>query len=123
MEPSDSIAKLGLPRWYERQLIEAHAWLVTCILSAVVIAASFEGLSLHKLEWEAIFRLILVLAAAPLGWYAWGRYGVLMTEAMRISGKATCSACQTYGRLQVRGTASKSIPVTCRHCGHSWVIE
>ena len=123
MEPSDSIAKLGLPRWYERQLIEAHAWLITCILCGVVIAASFEGLDLHRLEWEPVLRLVFVFAATPLGWYAWGRYGVLMTQAMHISGKATCPACETYGRLQVRSTTNKSIPVSCRSCGHSWVIE
>lgn len=123
MEPSDSIARLGLPRWYERQLIEAHAWLITCILCGVVIAASLEGLDLHNLDWAPVLRLAFVIAAAPLGWYALRRYRVVMTEAMRISSKATCTACGTYGRLEVASRAGKSMPVRCRHCGHAWMIE
>ena len=27
MEPADSIGRLGFARWYERRLIEGHAWL------------------------------------------------------------------------------------------------
>jgi len=122
MEPSDSIARLGLARWYERQLIESHAWLVTCILCAVVIAASLEGLNLHQVALEPVLRLVFIFAAAPLGWHAWSRYRNLMTEAMRISGKSTCTACGTYGRLQVLGAAGKSMSVSCRACGHAWVI-
>lgn len=29
MEPAESIVRLGFSRWYERQLIESHAYLVT----------------------------------------------------------------------------------------------
>jgi hypothetical protein len=123
MEPSDSIAKLGLPRWYERQLIEAHAWLVTCILCGVVVAASLEGLSLRAHGWEPVLRLVFVVAAAPLGWHAWSRYRNLMTRAMRVSDGAICSACGTHGHLQVVGSAGGSISVRCRNCSHAWVIE
>ena len=38
MEPARSIGKLGFRRWYERQLIESHAWLITCFLCALAIA-------------------------------------------------------------------------------------
>lgn len=123
MEPSDSIIRLGLSRWYERQLIESHAWLVTCILCAVVIAACLEGLNLRRLGLETVLRLVFMYAAGPLGWHAWKRYRGLMAEATRVSSKSTCASCGTYGRLQVVGSAGKLMSVTCRECGHAWVID
>ena len=36
------IRKLGFRRWYERLLIEAHAWLVSCFLALVLAVALFE---------------------------------------------------------------------------------
>ncbi|MGH8742527.1 MAG: hypothetical protein ACREUN_16515, partial [Burkholderiales bacterium] len=41
-EPARSIERMGFKRWYERQLLESHAWLVTCILSAFAICAALE---------------------------------------------------------------------------------
>ena len=41
-EPARSIEKLGFKRWYERQLIESHAWLVSCILCSLAICAVLE---------------------------------------------------------------------------------
>ena len=43
MEPADSIRRLGFWRWYERQLIEAHAWFITgfiCIVSIFITVKS-----------------------------------------------------------------------------------
>jgi hypothetical protein len=47
-EPARSIGKLGFRKWYERRLIESHAWLITCFLCALGIAASLEGLSFKR---------------------------------------------------------------------------
>ena len=33
MTPADGIRRLGFHRWYERQLIESHVYLVTGLLS------------------------------------------------------------------------------------------
>ena len=45
MEPVDSIGRLGFSRWYERRLIEAHAWFVSAFFCMVAIAACMEELS------------------------------------------------------------------------------
>ena len=39
MEPADSIRRLGFARWYERRLIEAHAWFVSGFFCMIAIAA------------------------------------------------------------------------------------
>ncbi len=45
MEPAAGIGKLGFSRWYERELIEGHAWLITCFLCMLAIAACVESMS------------------------------------------------------------------------------
>ena len=52
MEPARSIGRLGFRKWYERRLIESHAWLVTALLwthananaQPVTITASTAGM-------------------------------------------------------------------------------
>ena len=39
MEPADSICRLGFARWYERRLIEGHAWFITGFFCMIAIAA------------------------------------------------------------------------------------
>ena len=48
MEPARTIARLGFRKWYERRLIEAHAWLVTALLCAIYVEAALEGLNLGQ---------------------------------------------------------------------------
>jgi hypothetical protein len=49
-EPTLSIGKLGFRRCYERWLIESHAWLESCYLCALGIAASLDGVSFYEAE-------------------------------------------------------------------------
>ena len=37
MSPADGIRKLGFRRWYERQLIESHAYFLTCFLCMIKV--------------------------------------------------------------------------------------
>ena len=39
---ADAIRRRGFRRWYERQLIEGHAYLVTGLLSLIMMAISIE---------------------------------------------------------------------------------
>jgi len=43
MEPADSIRRLGFARWYERRLIEGHAWFISVFFCIVAIAASMAS--------------------------------------------------------------------------------
>ena len=42
MELADDIRKRGFKKWYERQLIESHAYLVTCFLCMILVTALME---------------------------------------------------------------------------------
>jgi hypothetical protein len=41
-DPASGIRRLGFRRWYERQLLESHFWLVSCILAMLLVAVCIE---------------------------------------------------------------------------------
>lgn len=116
MEPADSIGRIGFRRWYERQLIEGHAWFVTCFLCLLAIAACLEELSFRGPLARLLAFVAFVFAAGVLGIYALLRYKHLMDEAERFGEHATCAACNTYGRFTIlAGSVAK-----CRKCANEW---
>jgi uncharacterized membrane protein len=119
-EPARSIGRLGFRRWYERRLIEGHAWLVSCLLCALGIAVSLEGLSFKRPE--SIPILIFVFVAGLVCWYALQRYRVIMVEAERLGEQSTCGSCRAYGVFKVLGDYPK-INVRCRKCGNEWLLD
>jgi hypothetical protein len=121
IETARSIAKLGFRRWYERQLIESHAWLVTCLLCGIAIAASVEVLSFKNAA-DALLILAFMFVAGLICAQAVKRYLTLMEQAERIASRATCPACDKYARFQVEDQ-SQSARVRCRHCGHAWRLD
>ena len=62
MNRAEGIRKLGFRRWYERQLIEGHAYLVTCFLCVIMIAACAEVFSFRAAGWEPLIMLALMMA-------------------------------------------------------------
>ena len=94
MEPAATIGRLGFRRWYERQLIEGHAWLVTLILCLVAIGACVETMSFRGPRLEV------------LGYAA-----------------AVVAACRAYARFKLIGSDSRSLTVRCRKCAHEWRID
>jgi len=116
MEPADSIVRLGFARWYERRLIEGHAWFVSCFACMIAIAACMEELNLRGSLPRLMAYVTLVGAAAAIGIYAVMRYGQILSEAERIGEHATCRSCGAYARF-------KLVPPTqahCRKCGNEW---
>src|SRR5258708_23258729 len=69
MEPADSIRRLGFARWYERRLIEGHAWFGSGFVCIVAIAACMEQLGFHGSIDRLHFYVALGLAAAPIRIY------------------------------------------------------
>jgi hypothetical protein len=119
-EPARSIGRLGFRRWYERRLIEGHAWLISCFLCALGIAASLEGISLKRPE--AIPVLAFVFVAGLVCWYALQRYRAIMDEAERLGERSTCGACRAYATFKVLGDYPK-MNVRCRKCGNEWLLD
>jgi hypothetical protein len=122
MEPAHSIGRLGFRRWYERQLFEAHAWLVTCLLVAIVAAVSLEGVSFRKPFWQIAPLLGLAFVGGLIIWHGVRRFGALMTEANRLAEDSTCASCGAYGSFHVEEEYPSRMKVCCRKCSHRWML-
>lgn len=122
MEPARSIGRLGFRRWYERQLIEGHAWLISCFLCALAIAVMVERISFREALGEALLMLGLVFIAGLVCWHSLQRYRRIMAEAERFADHSTCLQCNVYGRFQIL-REEPHITVRCRKCSHEWQID
>ncbi|RLJ68491.1 hypothetical protein [Sulfurisoma sediminicola] len=138
MDIVEGVRKLGFRKWYEHQLVEAHAWLVTGFLALILAFALFE---LHNDAGGVQPRLLLLagaLASAAGGILAWLRYHHVLESTELAAQLATCPHCGTYGRLAVvcsapqSGTAVAANPlledlphlrVRCRRCEGEWRLE
>ena len=118
MEPADSINRLGFARWYERRLIEGHAWFISAFVCLVAIAACMEELSFRGSFARLLVYVTVVLAAGAIGIYGFLRYQKILVEAESIGEHATCGACGAYARFRLI-TASQ---VRCRKCDHEWCL-
>lgn len=116
MEPADSIGRIGFRRWYERQLIEGHAWFITCFMCMIAIAACMEELNFRGPLPRLFAYVALVVAAGAVGIYGLRRYQQIMARAETLGEHATCAACGTYARFTMLGDAQ----VRCRKCGNEW---
>lgn len=128
MDALQSIRKLGFRRWYERLLIEAHAWLVTCFLAMVLAVALFET---HNEAAHLIQRIPLLTGAAfsAIGaWFAYRRYFASLQRAEVFGEGAVCPHCRAYGKLQVESICENDagdvvqVDACCRKCRHQWRI-
>jgi len=116
MEPADSIRRLGFARWYERRLIEGHAWFVSGFICITAIAACFEELSFRGSLLRSLAYVVVVMAAAAIGIYGLMRYQQILIEAEQLGEHATCDACGAYARF----TLISASRVRCRKCDHEW---
>ncbi len=118
MEPADSIGGLGFARWYERRLIEGHAWFVSGFLCMIAIAACMEELNFRSSLPRLLGCASLVGAALAIGIYAIQRYGQILSEAEHIGEHATCGNCGPYARFRLVPPAQAH----CRRCGNDWQL-
>ncbi len=118
MEPADSIRRLGFARWYERRLIEGHAWFISGFICMIAIAACMEELSFRGSAARLLLYVIVVAAAAAIGIYGLVRYQKILVEAEQLGEHATCGACGAYARFRLISASE----VRCRKCNHEWCL-
>jgi hypothetical protein len=136
MSAADGIHKLGFRRWYERQLIECHAYLVTAFLSFVLVLACLEALNARDNASVSLLLKSLVLGGGCLGAVTLRRYLRMLAQAGRLAEKSVCGRCGTYGQLQVVGSpamgaaptqewpdAGEHFDVECSRCGNRWTMS
>jgi len=116
VEPADSIRRLGFVRWYERRLIEAHAWFVGGFLCAIVAVASIEELGTRGSSARLLLHSAIAAAAAAVGCFGLHRYLKILVQALRLGEGATCGGCGTYARFVLVSQSE----VRCRNCSHKW---
>lgn len=121
MEPARSIARLGFLKWYERRLLEAHAWLVTALLCAIYVEASLEGLSFKAPPFAALGTLGGIFIGALIVWHGLRRYFAILKQAEHFVSQSTCAACKAYGKFNVIDEQPK-MTVRCRRCSHEWTM-
>jgi hypothetical protein len=88
VELADRIRKYGFRTWYERQLIEARAWLVSCFLGIILVATATE----------------------LLGWFAWRRYRCIMIVAERLGEGAVRPKCKVDGAFTILAAGPERLP-------------
>jgi hypothetical protein len=116
MEPADSIRRLGFARWYERRLIEGHAWFISAIACMIVIPACVEELTFRGSPARALLYAVVVTGAAAVGIYGILRYQQILVEAELLGEHATCGGCGAYARFRLISQTQ----VRCRKCNHEW---
>jgi hypothetical protein len=138
MDIVTGIRRLGFRKWYERRLIEAHAYLITGFLALILALACVEvagdaGQGLRRLAW-------LIGAAASLGGgvLAWLRYHRVLLATETVAERAVCPGCGAYGRFRVVRSAPHSgaeleaapaledlphLRVRCRDCQREWDLD
>lgn len=116
MEPADSIRRLGFARWYERRLIEGHAWFVSGFLCMIAIAACMEELNVRGSFSRLAFYALIVASAIAIGIYGLRRYQQILTEAETLGEHATCGGCGAYARFRLISPSD----VRCRKCDYEW---
>ena len=115
MEPADSIGRLGFARWYERRLIEAHAWFVSAFVCVVAIAACAEELAFRGSVGEAG---VLRRRHSGRGGDRNLRNDALPQDpgrSRKLGEHATCGNCGAYARFKLTGSQAR-----CRKCNHEW---
>lgn len=127
MSIDDALRRRGFRRWYERQLIESHAYLVTGFLSFIMVAVAVETIEFRE---SVVNSLALALVAGAGGYlciFAWNRFKDTSMQAETLAGQAVCTQCSAYGRFDVLeahdatdAAFGRCLTVRCRGCSHEW---
>jgi ribosomal protein L40E len=134
----DRIRTDGFRRWYERQLIDCHAWLVSWFLGLIVFVSGIEvaGGGAGSRSSGAL----LALGGLAVTWFSWKRYHLLLEIAERLGEQAVCPKCEAYGKFKVLSSGPAPLPdggdpalenhggglwlhVQCRKCGGEWTLK
>ncbi len=138
MASLDRIRTAGFRRWYERQLIECHAWLVSWFLGLIVLVS---GVELAGSGGGSRFAgIVLLLGGLAVTLFSWSRYRLLLEIAERLGNQAVCSTCGVYAGFSTMDFGPRPLPdggdpslenrgggiwlrVKCKKCGDEWILR
>jgi hypothetical protein len=135
MQVADAIRRRGFRRWYERQLVESHVYLVTAILALILLMAGVESFDLLRgSPMYYVLALVIAAAAGMLTFVAWRRFVTLLGRAEQFAATAGCPGCKTWGRFDVLAEERAEpddpveagrphwLRVRCRKCSETWRV-
>ena len=134
MEPALGIRKLGFKRWFERELIESHVYLVTLFLCLVLVIALFEQVGFRTGGFEPASIYAGMLAGGAIGIFSLNRYIAILFRALRLAQRSACGSCGAYARFSVldsaRGPEEDAVEgrdgvwlkLKCNSCGREWTM-
>lgn len=122
-DASDGIRRVGFRKWYERELLSSHAYMVLAVLSLVAMIASFEAFS-HATAYQKLMDLAFIFVSTAIGLWALRRYLFLLLRAEGVANQASCTDCGAYGRFTVvaEDHSHNETQVRCSKCEHLWTI-
>jgi hypothetical protein len=129
MTIDEAIGQRGFRRWYERKLIEGHAYLMGGLLALFATLVALEMAEFRG----PIDGLITTLIVAGVGGfaclYAFRQFSRLLGTAEHLAGQANCPQCKTYARFRLvhafdapTAVEGRALKVRCRECGNEWTI-
>lgn len=138
MAALDTIRTDGFRRWYERQLIECHAWLVSWFLGVIVLVSGLEVAGTGPAS--RMSGALLVMGGLAVVLYSWKRYHLMLEIAERLGEQAICPGCKAYAKFKVHASGPNPMPdggdpelenhgggiwlrAQCRKCGDEWVLK
>lgn len=134
MQVTRYIERYGFRRWYERQLIESHAYLALAFVALILLLSGMELLS----DAEAGIRYTIVLLAAAAGMLmvvSWRRFSTLLARAEHFGEAATCPQCKAWGKFKVLAQETSNaddppeagrphwLTVRCKQCEAVWKLQ
>jgi len=121
--PSDGIRRVGFRKWYERELLSSHGYMILGILSLVALVASFEAYSVASPSEKLLDALFVIVSAAICLW-SLRRYLFILLRAEGVANQASCGDCGAYGRFTVvaEDRRHNETQVRCNKCEHLWTI-
>jgi hypothetical protein len=129
MPLADAIRKNGFVRWYEHQLYESFACLVTGFLALIMTAIALEVSEFRQSAAGLLTLAVIATIGGGLCVVAWGRFHRLLARAEHFAGQARCPACNVYARFAIvservapDAVDGCALGVCCRKCAHRWTI-
>jgi hypothetical protein len=74
MDVGDAIRRHGFRRWYERQLFESHAYLVTGFLCLIMMAVAIEVSEFRRSAAGLLALAAVAVAGGGICLLAWRRF-------------------------------------------------
>lgn len=134
MQVTEYIHRYGFRRWYERQLVESHAYLALAFVALILLLAGIEVLGDVARGSRYLFVLLAAAGGGLMTFIAWRRFTAILARAEQFAEAATCPQCKAWGKFKVLGQESERedapleagrphwLRVRCTKCGNEWKL-